>query len=352
MRARRRLIEISAVLIAVLIAVFAARVLLMKNPSEALTGDSNAGSGDAGGQRVVSPRDAGERRFRRDASTSPGEEAAPDRTLHLRVVAPDGSVVEDATCYRTDVRCEGTPTIRGARDGTLLIPARAGDVHRCELFVTAPGFTGARVEWVPAQYPLHAVSVVLPRKVAVQGHCIDEQGSAIGSFWMYSEADSSVLEDGTQVAPLSGGAFSSEMIEGGAVDGYFEAEIGVSSRTVFILADEYAPMPVEVRWPIEDTADFGTIVLRPGGRIGGTVVDGHDRPSNFALVVVAPRAGKSWLRVKMADDRGRFEVRGLPESGTLRLFIVSHNPAMLLSGEPFRVAPGDLGLRIRRKDSD
>ncbi|MCW5805648.1 MAG: carboxypeptidase regulatory-like domain-containing protein [Deltaproteobacteria bacterium] len=193
----------------------------------------------------------------------------------------------------TDAR--GVATLRPVHPGWLAVVATFGGYAPASAFTTV-GSAGA----------LAKVTIVLRKGFAVSGRVLDEGGRPIANAHVFP-AGVWFDEDRAANPAISdaSGKFTVEAIPPG-------------THALVALHRERAPGRAQVT--VIDKAVTGVeITMKSGASVAGTVVDGAGKPVPFATVQVAGTSRQPWQESRRAttDDRGAFEIRGLPRTKLL-----------------------------------
>jgi uncharacterized GH25 family protein len=219
----------------------------------------------------------------------------------VEVTGDDGKPIANANVKLADLDERSVTT---GEDGVASIaPVRPGWVM---VEVSASGYGNAstfgQVGSAGATATLH---VKLHKGVAVSGRVVDEAGKGIAkakimaaeAWWMPGDAGETTSDDK--------GDFTF-------------AALAPGSHVLAAEDGEHAParsLPVTVA----DHAVSGiTITMKEGGSIAGKVVDGKGAAVPYATIRIAPKGeqdrGMAQGRQAVADNKGLFEVRGLPRA--------------------------------------
>ncbi|HKE18128.1 MAG TPA: carboxypeptidase regulatory-like domain-containing protein [Kofleriaceae bacterium] len=254
--------------------------------------------------------------------------------LHVAVASADGRPIAGA-----DVELRGLAVARGSTDarGAIDLPTEGAGVYA--LTATASGFGRAyeKVE-VPGGAREHSARLVLLPGQTVTGRVVDAEGAPVARVAVWAEPSSSP-------SWLSRSAVG----DGGTTDerGRFVLHaVALGSYRVLARHPDFAPgasaiFTVTGGRAIEDLV----VVLRPGARLAGHVVDTRGAPVAGAVVNVATRdadsaADPTWEASTGAD--GAFAVTGLPR----RVVVAAASAPGACSGR----AEIDLGAAPARTD--
>jgi hypothetical protein len=201
-----------------------------------------------------------------------------------------GGETESASTETAD---DGSFRLRGLEEGSF------------RLFAGAPGYQ--EDEPVTVEAGAADVVLVLERGGAIAGTVVGENGKAIVGYHVLAETDRSYRRR-RRDSPSS-------------IDGRFQlGELGPGEYSITVMAEGRKPERLS-RIPVKagETTEVGTVVLRSGGRIRGTVSNPEGAPVAGASVALA----SSFLGTSTTSDaRGAFVLAGLEEGVvTLR---VSH----------------------------
>ncbi len=221
----------------------------------------------------------------------------------VEVTNENGEPIENATVKLADF---GETTASTGKDGTAtLSPVRPGWVA---VEVTAPGYAGASsFGQVGSGGATATIHVKLHKGVQVSGRVVDESGKALAKVH--------VTVGEAWFMPMK----SAEATTDDKGDFTFAA-VAPGSHTFNAADGEHAPaksLPVTV----SDHAVSGiAITMKEGGTISGKVVDAKGAAVPYANVRIAPKSESAGMeqmtqgRQAVADDKGVFEVRGLPRT--------------------------------------
>jgi len=234
--------------------------------------------------------------------------------LRLRGAGSLQVTVVEATTRRpvagASVELRSLLTLGAQTDATGVATLRGVGAGWPILVVTAPGFAPARrmiqTSGAPGGGTLERQLVELRAGVAVSGRVVDAAGKPVAEARVLPEDVSEpfpVLEPRSDAAVSDAeGRFAFSALQAGTfrfVAQHAEAGPGTS-----------APITLDGLTPRSDVE----IRLEGGARLAGRVVDGAGAGVAAATVRVALREGLLWspTRVALADDDGRFDLRGLP----------------------------------------
>jgi protocatechuate 3,4-dioxygenase beta subunit len=226
---------------------------------------------------------------------------AEGAALALRVTDERGQPVPAARVGLED------PTARVATTdesgAAVLRPVHVGPVG---VSVSAAGYATARaVTSVSATEVTTELAVTLHQGFSVSGRVVDDHGSPI--------AGAEISVAGASDDASGGG----ERVESDG-DGRFTVA-GLAAGAHRLRASDGEHAPAESRpFAITDRAASGIeIAMQPGGVISGAVEAASGRAAGAAIVRLVSRgatSGATFVREMRCDERGQFEVRGVPRS--------------------------------------
>lgn len=217
------------------------------------------------------------------------------------------------------VRLEGSedfgasaPTATTSAEGKALLSGVEGGWT--SVVAEAPGYARGAVSSMvgaasPDGKPVAELSLTLLRGVAVSGQVVDERGKPVAGARVSYDTSGFGLGGGGRGEAKSDdkGGFRFAALAPGQYT--FGASDGEHVRSL--------STPIEVgAQPVRDVL----ITLRTGGSVRGTVVDRAGAAVPFAVVRIAPhpdggmREAMIGARQVASDERGAFEIRGLPRA--------------------------------------
>jgi protocatechuate 3,4-dioxygenase beta subunit len=262
-----------------------------------------------------------------------------------RVLGADGVAVPEARVlgfktsggmmsWATEEASEATSDA----EGRFVIAGLLEGVYN--IFATAPGF--GRAEPIPAEAGARNVTLTLKPAGTIRGTVVDSEGRPVTSFRAVARSPES-----------RGWGGQSQMDDEAGI--FVLTSVAEGEYVVEILAPDFVSEAVSgVRVTGGSITDVGTIRLRRGGRLAGTVVDATGAPVPGATV----QARQSGQRFRFFDagststDRsGGFTIGGLPDG---KVDVVATHPSYAegrvegIQIDSKRAAPAEVQLILKR----
>jgi protocatechuate 3,4-dioxygenase beta subunit len=208
-----------------------------------------------------------------------------DKPVQKATVKTIGMIEQTAT---TGV--DGIATLEPVHPGWVAVQASAEGYANGNGFtqVGGPGSTGQ-------------LKVILRNGYAVSGRVIDEKGKPIAGAQVATAASWDLPGTGHAAETDAKGAFTIKALPPG-------------THTLVASDGEHAPARASAITIESKGIDGIEIVMKAGGVLAGTVVDGARKPAPFAAVRVGGDGQQMWMidgRMASTDKDGKFELRGL-----------------------------------------
>jgi protocatechuate 3,4-dioxygenase beta subunit len=224
-----------------------------------------------------------------------------------RVRGQSGQPVADATVQASAdaSRLETQPRARSDAEGTFVLAGLEPLTYRVNAF--ARGFGSANADVEPGSDP---IELVLEPLGTLTGKVVDDRGTPVESFRVVARA----AEEGRPWA------FNSFDVS----DGRFELEnVTAGSYVVSVEANEIGSASVSAKVAASSATDLGTVRLKPGATVRGTVVDtGGSFVEGARIDLARGRFGNTitfGTEAEVVTDRsGAFEAKGV-EPGSVEL---------------------------------
>jgi protocatechuate 3,4-dioxygenase beta subunit len=263
-----------------------------------------------------------------------------------RVVGADGIPVPEArvVAFKTSggmMSFAATEQIESTSDaeGRFMVAGLGEGVY--DVFATAPGF--GRAEPTPAEAGARNVTLTLKPAGSIRGAVVDPEGRAVTSYRAMARSPESRGWGGGSEADEENGTFVLESVAEG-------------EYVVEIVAPDFVSEAVSgVRVTGGSITDVGTIRLRRGGRLEGTVVDASGTPVAGATVQ-ARQSGQRSFRFydtgsASTDRSGGFRIGGLPDG---KVDVVATHPSYAegrvegIEIDSDRTAPSEVQVVLKR----
>jgi len=251
--------------------------------------------------------------------------------IAVTVVDQAGHPIKEAEVKLGDREQQGPRPVKTGDGGT----ARLAPVHPGWLTIvaSAPGYApGSAFATAGAAGTTAQVTVRLRRGYPVSGHVRDEAGKPIAGARV-------TIDDGLWAGQIDTGGATTD-----AQGGFTIAALAAGAHALLAVDGEHAPAR-SPRIAVSDRpVDNVEIVMKAGGVVAGKVVDTSHQPVPFATVRVAAADLRTQGAARQAttDQRGGFEVRGLPR---VKLQARAESEAAAS-----KIADADLSDRSERKD--
>jgi protocatechuate 3,4-dioxygenase beta subunit len=182
-------------------------------------------------------------------------------------------------------------------EGRFVLAGLSEGIHN--LLASAPGFGSSKL--MVAEPGALSVTITLKPAGSIRGTVVDPEGRSVTSFRAMARSADERGFGGQGVADEEG-IFVLETV----AEGEYAVEI--------VSPDFMSEVVSSVRVTAGNVTELGTIRLRRGGRIGGTVVNGSEEPVPGATVRAVPAGWQPYDfgdNAVSTDRLGRFQIAGL-----------------------------------------